>query len=171
MFARNMKAASHRVLIAVLVLAAAGYALAQSAAPQKNEAAAEKQFINPSGISTPRGYTHVVVASGGKMIFIAGQVAFNAKGEIVGKGELRAQATQVYENLKTALGAAGATFADVVKVNTYVVNLKPEHLPVVREVRSGYMPPQHPPASTLVGVTALANPDFLIEVEAIAVVK
>jgi enamine deaminase RidA (YjgF/YER057c/UK114 family) len=170
MFQRKLEIAVRRALIAVLVLVAAGYALAQNAPRQKQEAA-EKQFINPSGISTPRGYTHVVVVSGGKMICIAGQVALNAKGEVVGKGDLRAQATQVYENLKTALAAAGATFTDVVKVNTYIVNLKPEHLPIVRDVRSGYMPPQNPPASTLVGVAALANPDFLIEVEAIAVVQ
>lgn len=89
---------------------------------------------------------------------------------MVGKGDLRAQATQVLENVKNALAAAGATFADVVKQNTYIVNLKPEDLPIVREVRSQFFPAENPPASTLVGVTALAGPDFLIEVEVIAVV-
>jgi enamine deaminase RidA (YjgF/YER057c/UK114 family) len=171
MTARKSQVIVLRVAAAAWLLAAGGYAVAQSGAPQKKEAAAEKQFINPPGIATPRGYTHVVIVPSGKTIFIAGQVALNTKGEIVGKGDLRAQAAQVYENLKTALAAAGATFADVVKVNTYIVNLKPEHLPVLREVRSGYFPQQNPPASTLVGVTALANPDFLIEVEAIAAVK
>ncbi|HEX6738849.1 MAG TPA: RidA family protein [Vicinamibacteria bacterium] len=145
---------------AITLLAATGGAVAQ-----------EKQFIQPEGLSKPATYTHVVVVQGGRTLFIAGQVAANAKGEVVGKGDLRAQTTQVMENLKIALAAAGATFADVVKSNTYVVNLKPEDLPVVREVRGKYFGAANPPASTLVGVTALASPDYLIEVEAIAVVK
>ena len=69
----------------------------------------EKKFINPPELSAPRGYTHVVTATGGKMVFIAGQVAWDSKGEVVGKGDLRAQATQAYTNLKAALAAAGAT--------------------------------------------------------------
>jgi len=131
----------------------------------------QKKFVNPDGLYKPTTYTHVVSVEGGRTVFIAGQVAFNAKGEVVGKGDLRAQATQVYENLRTALAAAGATPADIVKANTYVVNLNPEALNVIREVRSKYFPTQNPPASTLAGVTSLANPDLLIEVEVIAVVK
>jgi enamine deaminase RidA (YjgF/YER057c/UK114 family) len=135
------------------------------------EKAMEKKFINPSTLSTPRGYTHVVTATGGKMVFIAGQVAWDAKGEIVGKGDLRAQATQVYENLKAALAAAGATFTDVVKMNTYIVNFKAADLPIIREVRAKYFSHENLPASTLVGVQALAVDGLLIEVEVIAMVK
>ena len=131
----------------------------------------EKKFINPPGLSTPRGYTHVVTATGGKMVFIAGQVAWDSKGEVVGKGDLRAQATQAYTNLKAALAAAGATTADVVKMNTYVVNFKSADLPVIREVRSQFFPQENLPASTLVGVQALAMDGLLIEVEAVAVVR
>ena len=131
----------------------------------------EKKFINPPTLATPRGYTHVVTASGGKMVFIAGQVAWDVKGEIVGKGDLRAQATQAYTNLKAALAAAGATTADVVKMNTYVVNFKSSDLPVIREVRSQFFPQEKLPASTLVGVQALAVVGLLIEVEAVAMVK
>jgi enamine deaminase RidA (YjgF/YER057c/UK114 family) len=131
----------------------------------------EKKFINPPTLATPRGYTHVVTASGGKMVFIAGQVAWDVKGEIVGKGDLRAQATQAYANLKAALAAAGATTADVVKMNTYVVNFKSADLPVIREVRSQFFPQENLPASTLVGVQALAMDGLLIEVEAVAMVK
>jgi enamine deaminase RidA (YjgF/YER057c/UK114 family) len=131
----------------------------------------EKKFINPSTIATPRGYTHAVTATGGKTIWISGQVAFNVKGEIVGKGDLRAQTTQVYENLKNALAAAGATTADVVKLNTFVVDFKPENLAAIREVRSQYFPFDNMPASTLVGVQALAFDGLLIEVEAVAMVK
>ena len=131
----------------------------------------EKQFLNPPTIATPRGYTHTVTATSGKMIWISGQVAFNAKGELVGKGDLRAQTTQVYENLKNALAAAGATTADVVKVNTYVVDFKPADLAVIREVRGQYFLFEHMPASTLVGVQALAFEGLLIEVEVVAMVK
>ena len=131
----------------------------------------EKKFINPPTLSTPRGYTHAVTATGGKMVFIAGQVAWDAKGEIVGKGDLRAQATQVYENLKAALAAAGATFTDVVKMNTYIVNFKAADLPVIREVRGKYFAHENLPASTLVGVQALAVDGLLIEVEVIAMVN
>src|SRR6266508_397737 len=131
----------------------------------------EKKFINPSTLATPRGYTHVVTATGGKMVFIAGQVAWDVKGEIVGKGDLRTQATQAYANLKAALAAAGATTADVVKLNTYVVNFKSADLPVIREVRSQFFPQENLPASTLVGVQALAVEGLLIEIEAVAMVK
>jgi len=131
----------------------------------------EKKFINPPTLATPRGYTHVVTAAGGKMVFIAGQVAWDVKGEIVGKGDLRAQATQAYTNLKAALAAAGATTADVAKMNTYVVNFKSTDLSVIREVRSQFFPQENLPASTLVGVQALAMDGLLIEVDAIATVK
>ena len=130
----------------------------------------EKEFINPPGLAAPRGYTHVVTAEGGKMIFVSGQVAVDAKGEVVGKGDLGAQAKQAYQNLKTALAAGGATPANVVKMTTYVVNFKPEDLPAIREGRGQIFAPEKPPASTLVGVAALAQKDFLIEVEALAMV-
>jgi enamine deaminase RidA (YjgF/YER057c/UK114 family) len=132
-------------------------------------AQAQNKYINLPGLSKPTGYTHVVIA--GNTIYIAGQVANNEKGEVVGKGDLDAQARRVYENLKICLQAAGASFNDVVKMNTYVVNYKPENIAIIRNVRKDYVPGENPPASTLVGVQALANPDFLIEVEAVAVRK
>ncbi|HEX7423035.1 MAG TPA: RidA family protein, partial [Terriglobales bacterium] len=76
----------------------------------------------------------------------------------------------VFENLKTALTAAGASFDDVVKINYYVRNYTPELRPALREVRDSYVNKDHPPASTLVGVVALANDDYLLEVEAVAVI-
>ena len=127
--------------------------------------------MNPDGLSKPTGYTHVVVANPGKLVYISGQVALNQKGEVVGKGDLRAQVTQVMENLKTALAAAGATPQDLIKINYFVVNLKQDQLPIIREVRNQYFSADHPPASTLVGVTALAREEFLIEIEGVAVVK
>jgi len=130
---------------------------------------AQKKYVNPEGLTKPPGYTHVIIA--GNTVYISGQVAANDKGEVIGKGDIRAQAERVFSNLETCLRSAGLTFSDVVKMNTFVVNLKPEDLAVVREVRKKYLPQENPPASTLVGVTALANPDFLLEIEAIAVKK
>ena len=129
------------------------------------------QHINPEGVSQPTGYTHVVAVEGvRKLVFVSGQVALNGSGEVVGRGDLGAQARQVFQNLETALSAAGATFADVTKMTTFIVNYKPEDRDVIRAVRTEYLPSDLPPASTLVGVQALASPDFMIEVEAIAAV-
>jgi enamine deaminase RidA (YjgF/YER057c/UK114 family) len=129
------------------------------------------QFLNPQGLSKPMGYTQVVVAQTGKLVYVSGQVPLNAKGEVVGKGDFRAQVTQVMDNLNTALAAAGATMKDVVKVTYYVVNLKPEQVPVIREVRSKYFSAEHPPAGTLVGVTSLVQEGYMLEIEAVAAVK
>jgi enamine deaminase RidA (YjgF/YER057c/UK114 family) len=131
----------------------------------------EKQFFNPSNIHQPRGYTHAVSVDAGRLIFVAGQVAFDKDGNLVGKGDLRAQLHQALDNLVAALAAAGASPADVVKVNTYVVNYKPADYPIIREARARIFQGPNPPASTLVGVQALALEDLLIEVEAIAAVK
>lgn len=160
-----------RGLLICAIVALAGGALAQSKRAAKEQAAMQSQFINPDGLSKPTGYTHVVIPRPGKLAYISGQVALNAKGELVGKGDLRAQVTQDFENLKVALAAAGGTLNDIVKLNYYVVNVKPEQLPAIREVRNSYISQEHPPASTLVGVTALARDDFMIEIEAVAVVK
>jgi enamine deaminase RidA (YjgF/YER057c/UK114 family) len=128
------------------------------------------EFINPPELCPTFGWTHVVSSTGGKTIHISGQVAINAQGEVVGKGDMQAQTEQAFHNVALALAAAGATFKDVVKTSLFVVGLKPEHVPLIREVRSRYVWAEHPPASTLVGVSALVGPDWLIEIEAIAVI-
>src|SRR5436309_14232395 len=110
-----------------------------------------KEFINPPAISTPTGYTHVVSARGQRMIYVSGQVAVDRQGNLIGAGDLRAQAQQVFENVKAALSAAGVSFADVVKLNTYIVNYTSVHRALIREVRDQYVSKEHPPASTLVG--------------------
>ena len=130
-----------------------------------------KQFLNPPALNTPNGFTHVVTATGAKTIYVSGQVSVNEKAEVVGKGDFRAQVERTFENLRAALAAAGATFKDVVKVTYFVVGLKSEHVPVVREIRSKYLDAANPPASTLVGVAALVVPDWLIEIEVTAVVE
>jgi len=127
----------------------------------------EIKRINPSGLSTPTGYTHVVDTSAAvRTIYVAGQVALDATGALVGAGDMRAQAEQVFRNLEAALVAVGATFANVVKMNTYVTDIG--GAPAIREVRSRYLA-NNLPASTLVQVPALARPDLLVEIEAVAV--
>lgn len=128
------------------------------------------EFLNPNGLSPTFGWSHVVSHTGGKTIYISGQVAIDERGQLVGKGDLRAQAERAWECIGIALKAAGATFRDLVKTNLYVVNYRPEQLPILREVRAKYVSAENPPASTLVGVTALAGVEWLIEIEAIAVV-
>ncbi len=129
----------------------------------------QKQFLNPPALNPTNGFSHVVTATGGKTIYVSGQVSVNAKAEVVGKGDMRAQVEHVFENLKIALAAAGASFDDVVKITYFVVDLKPEHVPHIREVRRKYLNAENPPASTLVGVAALVVPDWLIEIELVAV--
>ena len=165
------KAGGNTVLVLCVVVILTANMAAQSKRAAKEQTTMQTQFLNPEGLSKPTGYTHVVIAQPGKLVYISGQIALNAKGELVGTGDLRAQVTQVFENLKTALAAAGGTMNDIVKLNYYVVNLKPEQLPMLREVRNSYISQEHPPASTLAGVTALARADFMIEIEAVAVVK
>ena len=123
--------------------------------------------MNPAGLSTPTGYSHVVSTRGGRTIYIAGQIALDAQGNLVGKGDLAAQTRQVFANLEVALKAAGAAFANVVKTNYYLRDAS--QVAVVREVRAKYFTKELP-ASTLIEVPRLAQPDFLIEIEVIAVV-
>jgi reactive intermediate/imine deaminase len=131
------------------------------------QAGAAIERINPSGLSTPTGYSHVVSVRGGRTIYIAGQVALDPQGRIVGAGDLAAQTRQVFANLAIALKAAGATFDNVVKTNYYLRDAT--QVAIVREVRAKYFTKELP-ASTLVEVPRLAQPDFLIEIEVIAVV-
>ena len=128
-------------------------------------------FINPPTLAPTFGWTQVVAATGGKTVYVSGQTSVDAEGLVVGKGDMRTQTRQTFENLKHALAAAGATFDDVVKTNLYVVGLKLEHVPIIREIRSLYVSKDKPPTSTLVGVAALVHPDWLIEIEAVAVIS
>lgn len=131
----------------------------------------ERRFINPEGLVRPGAYTPAISVTGGRTIYVSGQVSQDAQGNVVGNGDLLAQTEQVYRNLGRALEAAGATFADVVKLNVYVVGYQPQHRALLQSVREKYVSKENPPASTLVGVQALARADFLVEIEAVAVVS
>jgi 2-iminobutanoate/2-iminopropanoate deaminase len=128
------------------------------------------QFKNSPEISAPAGYSHVVIVNGGKMVFLSGQVGLDKRGEMVGKNDFRAQAAQVFANLRLALASAGATPEEVVKLNYYVVGLNHDKLLALREARDGFIDKVHPPVSTLAGVQELFREDALIEIEAVAVI-
>jgi len=133
----------------------------------------EKKFIHPEELANfPKRFTQVVTVKSGdaKTVYISGQVAIDREGRIVGQGDLEAQAAQVFENLSFALKSAGAKPEDVVKLNIYVVNMKPEDGKTVGLARKKWFNQENLPASTMVGVVSLATSDFLLEVEAIAVV-
>ena len=126
----------------------------------------EKQLINPAGVAPPSAqYTHLVSVSSKKLLFIAGQVAVDEKGDLVGKNDFKAQAEQAYKNLDAILKSQGATFKNVVKLNTYTTDIANNKS--LGEVRRKFIPDEFP-AATLVGVTGLADPDYMIEVEAVA---
>jgi enamine deaminase RidA (YjgF/YER057c/UK114 family) len=142
------------IAIAPLVLALA----ASGAAPQLEK-------TNPQGLSTPQTYTHVVKA--GKLLFIAGQVGAGPDGTLAGPG-MKEQLEQVLKNLALALKSQGADFGHVAKITIFVTSIEEFRAPEARELRERYFGP-HKPASTLVQVSRLANPDFKVEIEAVAV--
>nr|WP_243868082.1 RidA family protein [Dyella sp. SG562] len=120
-------------------------------------------------MSKPTGYTHVVdVPAGARTLYLSGQIALDAKGNLVGAGDFAAQAEQVFANIDTALKASGASFRNVVKLNMYVTDMT--QLKALRAARDKYVDVQHPPASTLVEVSKLGREGLLLEVEATAVV-
>jgi enamine deaminase RidA (YjgF/YER057c/UK114 family) len=127
--------------------------------------ASNLRFMNPEAIAKPGGYSHVVEVTGpGRIVYIAGQLGVKPDGKIA--GDFRAQVVQAFENLKAALAAVGATFNDVVKLNNYLVDIT-ANIGHYREVRDKYVNTAQPPASTTIGVPALARDGALFEVEAI----
>ena len=131
---------------------------------------AHKRFVNPPGLK-PLGMYSNAACGRGTMVFIAGQVAVDAEGNIVGRGDIEAQAVQVFENLKLALGAAGATFEDVLKLTIFIKDLTPAARKAVMGVRGRYISHANPPAATMIGIDQLVEEDLLVEVEAVAVVE
>ena len=127
------------------------------------------KLINPDGLPTPRSYTHVAIATGSTMIFVAGQVADDADGHLVGPGDLARQARQAFANVGRCLAAAGARPDQVARITIYVVGHRPEYLPAISEARQAVFG-DHRPTDALLGVETLAEPGYLIEVDAIAII-
>ena len=119
------------------------------------------------GLATPPGYSYAASAPG-ELVFFAGQVALDAEGKMVGVGDFAAQVKQTFANLRLALAAAGCTPASVLKVKYYVIGLTRERLLAIRTERNEFFPAARP-ASTLIGVSMLFDPEALIEIEVVAV--
>jgi enamine deaminase RidA (YjgF/YER057c/UK114 family) len=124
---------------------------------------------NPTTIHPPVGYSHLAEVVRGRIVYIAGQVAMDPSGAVVGPGDASAQAEQVFRNLQAALEAVGATFGDVVKLNYFLTDIR--QLPEVRAVRDRFVDTGRPPPSTAVQVGRLFRPEFLLEVDAVAALK
>ncbi|MFJ9538391.1 RidA family protein [Streptomyces sp. NPDC101225] len=121
----------------------------------------------PDGVFPAAQYSHVAMGTG-RFVAIAGQLALDEDGELVGEHDAGAQARQVFENLRRCLAAAGATFDDVVKLTFFVTDMA--HMSAIREARAGHIPDDRLPAASAVHVSALVRPEFLMEIEALAVV-
>ncbi|MFE2039709.1 RidA family protein [Streptomyces sp. NPDC059477] len=121
----------------------------------------------PDGVAPAAQYAHVVMGSG-QFVAVAGQIALDERGELVGEGDPAAQARQVFENLRRCLAAAGAGFEDVVKLTYFLTDMA--HLPAVREARAAHIPDDRLPAASAVRVAGLVRPEFLMEIEAFAMV-
>jgi len=129
---------------------------------------AQVKRTNPPALSAPTGYTHIVEVTGPvKTIYISGQIAYDKDGALVGAGDMKAQAEQVFKNLQAALTAAGAKFSDVVKMNSYITDMS--KVQAVRDVRTRYFG-DVTPASTFVQVAGLVRPELLLEIEVVAVI-
>lgn len=126
----------------------------------------QQQHLNPETISQPRGYTQVVKA--GNTVYIAGQVAVTPDESTVGKGDPPTQVRQVWSNLEAAVKSAGGSLQNIVKTTTYITNI--QYAAAVRDVRNEVYRSLKPPTSTLLVVSQLASPDYIVEIEAIAVV-
>lgn len=129
-------------------------------------------FVNPSGLPKIDVYRQVSIGSGSKLVFIAGQVAWDADGVTIGEGDLAAQVEQSYLNVATALAEVGGSFDDVAKLTFYVVDWTPDKMPALLEGISraaGKLEVTPTPPTTLIGVAALDVPDHLVEIEATAI--
>jgi enamine deaminase RidA (YjgF/YER057c/UK114 family) len=127
------------------------------------------ELINPDDLPTPASYNQVIAATGRRLMFVAGQVADDAQGNLVGAGDLAAQARRAFANVGRCLAAAGARPEQVARIAIYVVHHRPEYLPDISAARIAVFG-DHKPADVLLGVETLAEPGYLIEVEALAVV-
>src|SRR5579872_2812565 len=140
-------------------------------ARQERKNAMSKEIFSPATLPPPSGYSHVAKVSSGTLVFIAGQVSADASGKLVGEGNFEVQVEQVFKNLKLALAAAGANMADIVKMNTYLVaEVGQDDVAKLRTIRERHLNTSKPPASTLVVVSRLARPGWLIEIEVIAAI-
>jgi enamine deaminase RidA (YjgF/YER057c/UK114 family) len=132
-----------------------------------------KEYTNPDSLfgSLEYGFSQIVSASGAKTIYISGQTAWDTHRQIIGGTDLAQQARQALRNVQAAVEAVGGTLADVVALRIYIVNYRPEQADAIGSALREFFPEEKRPASTWIGVSTLAVPDFLIEIEATAVLE
>jgi enamine deaminase RidA (YjgF/YER057c/UK114 family) len=153
--------------LSLLSLCLLGALVIPAAAQQPQGANPNVQFLNPPTMPKPPGYTQVVEAMGpGRIVYIAGQLGYDAAGKQ--GGDFRTQATLVFENLKAAVESVGGHMDNIVKLNTYLTDIRTQ-LPIVRDIRDKYINTAAPPASTMLEISKLAREGALIEVEAVAI--
>jgi enamine deaminase RidA (YjgF/YER057c/UK114 family) len=144
-----------------------GMLAALSAFPAAADDDADIRFLNPEGLFKPSTFSQIAVTEGDKVVYISGQTSRDPTSKIVAVGDVKGQAEKVFANLRTAIEAVGGSMADIAKITTFVVNLQPDDRVWIGEMVKKHFP--KPPAHTLVGISALAAPELLIEIEAIAV--
>lgn len=128
------------------------------------------KFKNPSSLATPKGYSHAAIIDLGscQMVVLSGQVPFDSKGDLVGKGDMAKQTEQVFINIQNAISEFGGTMDNVIKIGIYMVDVS--EIQAFRNIRNKYINLKNPPTSTLVQVTKLFRDDILIEIEATAII-
>src|SRR5690606_38657374 len=120
--------------------------------------------------SAPYGFTQVVKSQGGTTIYCAGQTSWDKSGKLIGEWDFAVQCREALQNEGRALAAAGATPKDLVNLRIYVVNYTPHYLPIISQAITEFCGPDHLPANTLLGIATLALPEFMVEIEATAVI-
>jgi len=128
---------------------------------------ADIRFLNPEGLFKPSTFSQIAVTDGDKVVYISGQTARDPTSKIIAVGDVKGQAEKVFSNLRTAIESVGGSMGDIAKITTFVVNLQPDDRVWIGEMVKKHFP--KPPAHTLVGISALAAPELLIEIEATAV--
>ena len=131
------------------------------------------EFKNPKELfnSVPYGFSQVSIAKGARIVSLSGQVGWTAEQELVGRGDIYAETCKALENVQTALASGGATLADIASMRIYIVDYKRAESPEISRALHKFFPQGQAPTATWVGVSALANPDFRIEIEVMAVVE
>jgi 2-iminobutanoate/2-iminopropanoate deaminase len=161
------------LLSSMIVTILTASASAQGKPHKKNMKEKSFRLSNPDTLAKPSaGYSQIAEVTGGKIVYIAGQVSLDKSGNLIGKDDLRAQAQQVFGNLKAAVEAAGGDTSDLVKLNIYVVeSVNADQIPALRDIRDKFVNTANPPTSTFVVVKRLVRPEWLIEIDAVAVVQ
>ena len=139
----------------------------------KKDKTMPKEYINPKELfsSLQYGFSQIVSSTGGKMVFLSGQVGWNESQQMADVDNLKIQTWQAFKNINIAMKAAGGTMADVVSMRIYIVERKLEESHYIQEALKAFFPTEQAPATTWIGVSALANKEFLVEIEAIGVIE